>query len=67
MKWKSINSIPAHCGWFYVRDMRGTVSIRYFDDTEKTWWFPSRRDGIRPNNSFVEWLSIKGVSDKQRS
>jgi hypothetical protein len=56
---------PKTPGWYYVRhhgkeEPEGYTppheSIRYYDDYQGgSWWLPTST-GMRPNNSFDEWL-----------
>ncbi len=73
-KWRARNSNPPHAGWYYVRPFdRGPApnpvdpgvnsGIRYFDDSDGTWWLP-RREGLTPNDSFSEWLFIPGLDQR---
>jgi len=64
MKWLPLNSIPSKPGWFHVRDAPGgKIGIRYWDG--KCWNAVNARDGFTPNDSFVEWLLIFGISRNQ--
>jgi hypothetical protein len=62
MKWMSKNSKPKYHGWHYVKQERN-IGMRYYDGA---WWYSNARDGFTPNDSFIEWLNIPNVSDKQR-
>lgn len=70
-RWVDKNErLPSHndslivSGWFYVRRLTEHgwyVSIRYFDDSDCSWWYPTNTsDGFTPNNSFDEWHQIDG-------
>lgn len=67
MKWMGKNARPACAGWYYTKNQRGSVSARYFDDSNGIWHFVTAHDGWTPNDSFTEWLNVPGVSDRQRS
>lgn len=57
---------PRTPGWHYVRNEAGSVSARYFDDSDHTWWLSDARNGFTPNDSFAEWLTIPNISPQQR-
>ena len=64
---------PNYAGWYYVREKwpSSCVGVRYFDDSNQTWWAvskDSKNDGaLVPNESFYDWLTIPSVSDRQRN
>lgn len=68
-KWMAKNSKPIRPGWHYTRNHNGSIAARYYDDTPTanggTWWTATARNGWKPNDSFVEWMNIPGISDKQ--
>lgn len=63
---------PLYAGWYYVRECQPKlrVGIRYFDDSNQTWWATSKdskNDGpLVPNETFHDWLSVPGITDRQR-
>jgi len=73
-KWIDKTTLPTHdqalfvSGWFHVRTfiegqgMR--QSVRYFDDSDSSWWLPDRH-GMTPNNSFEEWYLFVGQGFQQ--
>jgi hypothetical protein len=63
----SKNAKPKRPGWHYTHNLDGrTISARYYDDSKGgIWWCSNARDGWTPNNSFIDWLNIPGVSDAQ--
>ena len=71
--WMPRRTDPMHSGWYYVRETqpRLCVGIRYFDDSNQTWWAVSKdgkNDGsLVPNEAFHDWLTIPNISDRQRS
>jgi len=71
--WMPRRTDPTHSGWYYVREVqpRLCVGIRYFDDSDQTWWAVSKdgkNDGsLVPNETFYDWLTIPHISDRQRS
>ena len=58
-KWMGKNSKPKNSGWFYVKNIDGSISIRNYDRPNDAWWYVTAWDGFTPNDSFVEWLRIK--------
>lgn len=68
MKWHGKNAHPEYAGWFYVRETwpKLRVSVRYYDDSRKSWWAYSQVAGLVPNDSFHDWLNIPNVTDRQR-
>lgn len=61
-KWMGKNSKPEKAGWYYVRHLDGSLSSRYFDDSQGgSWWNATAWDGFTPNDSFVEWLLVHEV------
>lgn len=71
--WMPRRTDPNHPGWYYVRETqpRPRIGIRYFDDSDQSWWAVSRdgkNDGsLVPNESFHDWLTIPNITDRQRS
>ena len=71
--WMPKRTDPNQAGWYYVKECtdRPCVGVRYFDDSNQTWWSVSKdakNDGaLVPNESFYDWLTIPGVSDRQRN
>lgn len=65
MKWFSKNANPTESGFYYVRQERN-IGVRYFDNSTVSWWLISAK-GPAPNDSFIEWLHVEGVSNRQRS
>ncbi len=53
-----VDRLPKGAGWFYTNS-EGHISMRYFDDSDKSWWLSTRRDGWTPNGSFLYWLEIE--------
>lgn len=70
--WMPRRTDPMHSGWYYVREVqpRLCVGIRYFDDSDQTWWAVSKdgkNDGsLVPNETFHDWLTIPNITDRQR-
>ena len=69
MRWKPKNAKPPTAGWYYVRpvfSVKNNVkcSIRYYDDSNSSWWMPSA-NGMNPNDSFSEWLLIPGLEQRR--
>lgn len=70
--WMPRRTDPMHSGWYYVREVqpRLRVGIRYFDDSNQTWWAvskDSKNDGsLVPNETFHDWLTIPNITDRQR-
>lgn len=67
MKWMAKNSKPGRPGWYYTRNTGGTsIAARYYDDSAGgSWWTSTARNGWQPNDSFIEWLQVPGISDCQ--
>lgn len=71
--WMPRRTDPTHAGWYYVREVRPRlcIGIRYFDDSQGSWWAISKdgkNDGsLVPNETFHDWLTIPNISDRQRS
>jgi hypothetical protein len=62
MNWRPKNAKPPKAGWYYVHDLNGDVSSRYYDDSDGgSWWYATARDGWTPNDSFVDWLLIPEI------
>lgn len=68
MKWMYKNSIPPVIGWYYVENLDGSVSSRYWDDSGKyddsrkgVWFHATDWDGFTPNDSFIKWLFIPDI------
>lgn len=55
-KWCPKNSRPPESGFYYVGTGAKRVSIRYFDNSDSSWWLPNRK--WSPNDSFSEWLLL---------
>jgi hypothetical protein len=70
--WMPRRTDPIHSGWYYVREVqpRLHVGIRYFDDSNQSWWAISKdgkNDGsLVPNETFHDWLTIPNITDRQR-
>lgn len=61
-RWMSKNAKPEMSGWFYVHNLDGSLSSRYYDDSGKgSWWNSTARDGWTQNNSFIDWLLIPEI------
>ena len=59
LKWMGKNAKPSKMGWYYVRNIDSTISIRHYEeDNGGSWWYPSPQYGYKPNDSFVEWALI---------
>jgi hypothetical protein len=65
IKWMGKNSRPSRAGWHYTRNHDGSLTARYFDDSNNSWWRSTAANGWVPNDSFVTWLTIPDVSDQQ--
>jgi hypothetical protein len=50
-----VDRLPKKSGGFYTNN-EGHISMRYFDDSDKSFWLPTRKDGWIPNGSFSYWL-----------
>ena len=64
IKWMGINSKPNEIGFYYVKNLDGSLSMRYWDDSGRNggyWSFFSNDDGFVPNNSFTEWARIPEI------
>lgn len=57
---------PSQAGWYYVRQSSraARIGIRYFDDSDRSWWHPSK-DGLHPNDTFEAFLFYPGITDRQ--
>lgn len=56
-QWCPKNALPSMSGYYYVRmHVADKVGMRYFDDSNNTWWLPGRK--WSPNDSFSEWLLL---------
>lgn len=62
--WFAADERPEAPGWYYTRQITGEITVRYFDDTNHSWWLCGS-ETMEPNNSFHGWLSIHGVSNYQ--
>lgn len=71
--WMPHGADPLYSGWYYVMEdtPKRTIGIRYFDDSNQSWWAVSKdakNDGaLVPNETFKGWLVVPGISDHQRS
>jgi hypothetical protein len=64
-RWVEKYYVPKRSGWHYTRNLDGTISARYFDDSRQSWWVSNAIFGWTPNDSFTEWLQVPGVSENQ--
>ena len=66
------HAVPLYSGWYYVMEdtPKRTIGIRYFDDSNQSWWAVSKdakNDGaLVPNETFRGWITVPGISDHQR-
>lgn len=71
--WMPHGADPLYSGYYYVQEdtPKRTIGIRYFDDSDGSWWAVSKdgkNDGsLVPNESFKGWLVVPGISDSQRT
>lgn len=65
--WMPRRTDPLKPGWYYVREVtpRLCIGIRYFDDSNQTWWaFNSAIRDLVPNETFHDWLCIPNIADR---
>lgn len=70
-KWMAKNTNPEKSGWYHIKYFlandnghREHVTVGYFDDSDSSWLATgTRKEPMRPNNSFSEWLLITGLKN----